>query len=78
MATRLRTLPVNSLAAARNARTRIFVPGADPKFGRPARSTTFQLIRAFPEKTTAPADAPRLWRPEVVDRLQAPITRYRE
>lgn len=77
MNTPSRPLPVTSLRSLRNSRTRIFAAGADPKFGRRPVAPTFRLVPAFPDERSAAA-APRLWSPGLIDRLQAPVSRYRE
>lgn len=77
--TSLHNLPVTGLASVRNARTRIFPPGADPKFRANPAEKTFRLVRAFPAVPTAAADLPDSpWRRDLLDRLQSPISRRRE
>lgn len=39
---------------------------------------TIQVAPAFPEDDAAGSAATPLWRPEVIDRLQSPLTRRRE
>ncbi len=80
MSTRPSTLPVTGLASVRNARTRVYAPGADPKFRADPTSSSFRLIRVFPTPGgTAHRDgADRLWRHDVLDRLQTPLTRRPE
>ena len=81
MSTRPLPLPATSLAAARNSRTRIYAPGADPKFrANPAAPRSFQLVRVFPPRgEAAGADGiGRLWRHDMLDRLQTPLTRRPE
>jgi hypothetical protein len=73
------SLPVTGLASVRNARTRIFPPGADPKFRANPTGKTFRFVRAFPEAPGAAADLPDSpWRRDLLDRLQTPISRRRE
>ena len=69
-----RTHSFSSLNASRNARSRIFVPGSDPIFGR-HRDWTRAVL---PAVATATPVTPRLWDPGLLDRLQAPLTRYHE
>lgn len=81
MSTRFNTLPVTGLASVRNARTRIYTPGADPKFRpNPSGAASFRLVRVFPPRDGAarPDEAGRLWRHDVLDRLQTPLTRRPE
>lgn len=78
MITRFRTRPVTSLASVRNARTRIYAPGADPKFSPASPSKTFRLVPAFPPTDAPKAEARKLWNPSLLDQLQSPPTRYRE
>ena len=78
MITPIRPRPVTSLASARNSRTRIYAAGADPKFSRSVRQPTFRLVPAFPASEQVEREKDRLWRPEVLDRLQTPLTHYPE
>ena len=81
MSTRKSTLPVAGLASLRNSRTRIYAPGADPKFRQnPAAPRTFKLERVYPPRDGAKPseDFGRLWRHAVLDRLQTPLTRRPE
>jgi|GEM_PF-2672313 hypothetical protein len=81
MSTRQRLLPVSGLASLRNTRTRIYAPGADPKFrANPDTPRTFQLERVFPPREGANAadNIGRLWRRDILDRLQTPLTRRPE
>lgn len=75
-----RKLPVQSLAAARNARTRIFAAGADPKFGRRTQPRLLRLELAPPTPTDwfGIGKRPLPLRSDVLDRLQPPVTRYHE
>jgi hypothetical protein len=79
MKTRSRSLSITSLQSLRNARSRIYVPGSDPLFSRMSRSKpSIRVVPAFPDEEPAvDADTP-LWRQEVIDRLQTPLTRYHE
>ncbi|MEO6568952.1 MAG: hypothetical protein ABIO94_09335 [Opitutaceae bacterium] len=64
--------------AIQNARTRIFVSGSDPRFASPARASSPVHPRAAGVAST-PRIAPysqRLFSPGLLDRLQAPLTRY--
>lgn len=78
MSTRFHSLPVTGLASVRNARTRIYAAGADPKFRSKPQPATFRFVPAFPSRGTAPEESGRLWRHDMLDRLQAPLTRRRE
>ncbi len=81
MSTRKPTLPVTGLASVHNSRTRIYAPGADPKFRQnPSAPRTFRLERVFPAQSGAkPSDGfGHLWRHDVLDRLQTPLTRRHE
>jgi hypothetical protein len=79
MITRLRTRPTISLPAVRNARTRIYAAGADPKFSRSVPAPTFRLEPAFPAPDASQArKTNRLWSPQMLDRLQTPLTHYPE
>ena len=79
MSTRFRTLPVTGLAAVRDARTRIYTPGADPKFrAADSASPTFRLVRAFPPTAAADRATAPYWRRDLLDRLQSPVTRRPE
>lgn len=69
------TRSFSSLTASRNARSRIFVPGSDPMFGR-RRDWTRATHPAV--ATVAPMPTPRLWDLGLLDRLQAPLTRYHD
>ena len=75
MIPRSRTFSLNGLRAARTSSARIYAAGADPKFGRRAEPKLLRLEPAFP---TANPTEPRIFRPGLVDRLEAPLTRYRE
>jgi hypothetical protein len=78
MKTRSHRLPVTGLRSVQNARSRIYVPGSDPVFNSNARSgTTIRLVPAFPDDKAATVTSPTL-RPNFVDRLQPPVTRYHE
>lgn len=79
MKSRSQRLPLTGLRSIQNERSRIYVPGSDPLFSRAPRSkTTFRVVPAFPEdQSSAEANSP-LSRQEVVDRLEAPLTRYHE
>lgn len=78
MTTHSRTLPLSGLRSLRNARTRIFVSGSDPLFGRGATRKTFGTTSSSQPDATGGAVNLKLWQPELLDRLQTPITRYRE
>lgn len=81
MSTRKHSLPVTDLASLRNSRTRIYTPGADPKFrADPTAPRTFRLERVFPPNDGAKPseDFGRLWRRDILDRLQTPLTRHPE
>jgi len=69
-----RTRSFTSLNASRNARSRIFVSGSDPIFGR-HRDWARAVLPAVATNTPV---TPRLWDPGLLDRLQAPLTRYHE
>lgn len=73
-----RTLPLAGLRSVHNARTRIYAAGRDPMFTAFAPRRTIQVAPAFPEDDAAGSAATPLWRPEVIDRLQSPLTRRRE
>ena len=72
-------LPVIGLRSVQNARSRIYVPGSDPMFTRtPRPGATIRLVPAFPDREPrAEANSP-LSGQRVLDRLQSPLTRYRE
>lgn len=76
MITRIRPRSTASLSTLRNAGTRIYAAGADPKFRRPVPAPTFRLVPAFSDSGQAAGGKDRLWRPEMIDRLQPPLTRY--
>lgn len=66
--------------AVQNARTRIFVPGSDPRFAF-AAGRTRGARSAHSSATPAPATTlaeQRLFSPGLLDRLHAPLTRYAE
>lgn len=67
-------LPVTGLRSVHNSRTRVYAAGRDPVFGSNSRFSTRRLSRPYPEVETAP----RLWKPELLDRLQSPVTRFRD
>ena len=69
-----RTRSFSSLNASRNALSRIYVSGSDPIFGRHRDWTR----AVHPAVATATPVAPRLWDPGLLDRLQAPLTRYHD
>ena len=79
MKARSQRLPITGLRSVQNARSRIYVPGSDPMFTRtPKSGATIRLVPAFPDREpTAEANTP-LFGQRVLDRLQAPLTRYRE
>jgi hypothetical protein len=79
MKARSQRLPVTGLRSVQNARSRIYVPGSDPLFNRTSRpGATIRLVPAFPDdEPSAQAKFP-LSGQRVLDRLQAPLTRYRE
>ena len=72
-------LPVIGLRSVQNARSRIYIPGSDPMFSRTSRpGGTIRLVPAFPDREpTADANSP-LFGQRALDRLQSPLTRYRE
>lgn len=81
MITRTRnTLPLTGLRAVHDARTRIFAAGRDPMFTNAATTPrrTIRVVPAFPEDEIANSPKAPLWRPEVIDRLQSPLTRHRD
>ena len=80
MIPRSRTFALNGLRAARTSSARIYAAGADPKFGRPPEPKLFRLEPAFPNPPpgSAATAEPRVFAPGLVDRLEAPLTRYRE
>ena len=62
--------------AIQNARTRIFIPGSDPRFASAARASN-PVYSRFTLGTPKAAGTPeRLFSPGLLDRLQAPLTRY--
>jgi hypothetical protein len=72
-------LPVTGLRSVQNARSRIYVPGSDPLFTRTSRpGATIRLVPAFPDREPATEAKSPLSGQQVVDRLQTPLTRYRE
>ncbi len=76
MITRIRPRSTASLSTLRNTATRIYAAGADPKFRRSQPAPTFRLVPAFSNAEQAEREKDRLWRPEVLDRLQPELTRY--
>lgn len=78
MIPRIRPRSTASLSTLRNAGTRIYAAGADPKFRRPVSAPTFRLVPAFADAEQGAGGKNRLWRPEMIDRLQPPLTRYPE
>jgi hypothetical protein len=79
MNTPSRSLSFSGLRAVHNSRTRIFAAGRDPLFGATARSA-LHAARASDSLHRSPAlpPSPRLWRSNLLDRLESPLTRYRE
>jgi hypothetical protein len=73
MSTRSRPLPVPSLGAVRTQGTRIFAAGGDPLFGRRTPPTNW-----FADPFTGPTGQLRVWRRDLLDRLQTPLTRRPE
>lgn len=64
--------------AIQNARTRIFVPGSDPRFAtRPAFASRTRF-ETSPYSADRALPTPRLFAPGLLDRLQAPLSRYSE
>jgi hypothetical protein len=57
----------------RTHRTRIFAAGGDPLFGRHTPPTNW-----LAEPYTGPSGQLRVWRRDLLDRLQAPLTRRPE
>ncbi len=78
MITRIQPRPTTRLSTLRNASTRIYAAGADPKFSRTPPAPTFRLVPAFSKAEQAEREKDRLWRPETIDRLQPPLTHYPE
>lgn len=76
MIPRTRALSLTGLRAVHNARTRIFAPGSDPLFRRDLRSKA-TFASASSERTAATRGFP-LWRRDLLDRLQPPVTRFRD
>lgn len=68
------TLPITGLRSVHNSRARIYGAGRDPLFGSLGRFPARRLSRPYPEVEPTT----RLWRPELLDRLQTPVTRYRD
>lgn len=68
-----------SLSGLRASRTRIFAAGRDPLFGATERSA-LRAARAGDVLHRSPSLPPslRLWRSNLLDRLESPLTRYRE
>lgn len=69
-----RSLPLSGLVSLRNARTRIFVPGSDPVFQprETVRARRARMLGSFA------VDTPRLFRADLLDRLQPSLTRRPE
>ena len=67
-------LPLTGLRSVHNSRTRVYAAGRDPLFGSYGRFSARRLSRPYPEVEPAA----RLWRPELLDRLQTSVTRYRD
>ena len=64
--------------AVQNARTRIFVPGSDPRFAPAMRASNplhSRVAGTSPTPRIAPP-SPRLFSPGLLDRLHTPLTRY--
>lgn len=76
MIPRTRTLSLTGLRAVHNARTRIFAAGSDPLFRRELRSRA-NFVPASSTRTAAAPGFP-LWRRDLIDRLQPPVTRFRD
>lgn len=68
-------LPITGLRSVHNARTRVFAAGRDPLFGSVGRFPTKRLTRPYPD-VGRPSE--RLWQPDLLDRLQTPVTRFRD
>ncbi|HEX2853066.1 MAG TPA: hypothetical protein VHO24_07505 [Opitutaceae bacterium] len=64
--------------AVQNARTRIFVPGSDPRFGSVSRASTADRFARRPSSAQTAFPNGRLFSPGLLDRLQTPLTRYTE
>jgi hypothetical protein len=62
--------------AIQNARTRIFVPGSDPRFASAARAADPRRDHRLPVTPTAALPTQRLFSSGLLDRLHAPLTRY--
>jgi hypothetical protein len=75
---RLSSSSLLSPRAVQNARTRIFVPGSDPRFGSVARSSSTSRFARLPSGVQTPLSTQRLFTPGLLDRLQTPLTRYSE
>lgn len=79
MNTPSRSFSLSGLRAVHNSRTRIFAIGRDPLFGANARSALRTArVSDSPRRLPALAPGPRLWRANLLDRLESPLTRYRE
>lgn len=78
MKSRPRALPTTGLRSVHDARTRVYAAGSDPLLSRANPPRTFRLVPAFGPESAAAANANKLWRPEVIDRLQTPISRYHD
>ncbi len=76
MIPRTRALSLTGLRAVHNARTRIFAADSDPLFRRELRpKATFAAASSV---RTAAAPGFPLWRRDLLDRLQPPVTRFRD
>ncbi len=63
--------------AIQNARTRIFIPGSDPRFVSRTRVTASRgAPRQAGSRQPTAVPSPRLFSPGLLDRLHAPLTRY--
>jgi hypothetical protein len=70
--------PFLSPRAIQNARTRIFVPGSDPRFSFTSRTTSRPGMKDSAALRTPSLPVDRLFSPGLLDRLQAPLSRYSE
>jgi hypothetical protein len=76
-----RSLSFSGLGAVRNARSRIFVSGSDPIFGRRrtgASPAATLAMPAIPVRAVASFEAPPLWDLGLLDRLQPRLTRFHD
>lgn len=72
------TLPLTGLRSIHNARTRIYAAGRDTLFTSSLPKRSIRVEPAYPENKPAGAVTRPLWRSDVVDRLQTPLTRHRD